>query len=138
MQHWEQLVPRGLNRPDTAGHKHRQPSDNFSSSFLSCTRIKNDYDSKELQPMTTHSPPPVPWQFLSAWIPQLLQTYAISFDKENTCIEYYISNRKRRQVISRQLTLSHELFSGNLYVSKFYPEIYKEINCLGIPHCVLV
>ncbi len=70
----------------------------------------------------------VPWQFLSAQIPQLLKDYSICFDMEDTCIEYYIVSRDHHLLISRQLTISHEIFSGNIFVSKFYPEICQRLN----------
>lgn len=31
--------------------------------------------------------------------------------------------------ISKNLVVSHDLFSGSLYISKFYPEIFREVNC---------
>lgn len=31
--------------------------------------------------------------------------------------------------ISKTLVVSHDLFSGSLYVAKFYPELFREPNC---------
>lgn len=59
----------------------------------------------------------------------MLSRYLISYDQDSTCSEYYIYSKAKHKEISRQLIVSHEIFSDSLYVSKFYPEIYKELNC---------
>ena len=69
-------------------------------------------------------------KFLTVQIPKLLQRFSISYEKnDDTCIEYFLFSKEKLCEISRSLILSHELFSKSLYISKFYPEIYKELNC---------
>lgn len=67
--------------------------------------------------------------FLMAHIPSLLKRFSLSYEKDSSCLEYFLYNKDRSTQISRTLILSHEVFSGSLYISKFYPEIYKELNC---------
>ncbi len=43
-------------------------------------------------------------------------------------MEYFLFNIKNMQQISRSLIVSHEIFSNHLYVSKFYPEIFRELD----------
>ncbi|WP_022665883.1 hypothetical protein [Desulfospira joergensenii] len=67
--------------------------------------------------------------FLTRQIPILLSRFSISFEQELSCLEYFLSTPKDPRPFSRSLVVSHETFSDSLYVSKFYPEIYKELNC---------
>jgi len=68
--------------------------------------------------------------FLMGRIPELLERFSLSYEKNDaTCIEYFLFSKKKSKEISRSLIVSHEIFSKSLYVSKFYPEIYKELNC---------
>lgn len=67
--------------------------------------------------------------FLIVNVAKLLERFSISYEKNDTCIEYFLYSKEKFEEISKSLILSHELFSKSLYVSKFYPEIYKELNC---------
>ncbi|MDY0221271.1 MAG: hypothetical protein RBR67_09055 [Desulfobacterium sp.] len=68
--------------------------------------------------------------FLLAHIPELLERFSISYEMNaDTCLDYFLLNKENSTEISRSLILSHEIFSNSLYISKFYPEIYKEFNC---------
>jgi len=67
--------------------------------------------------------------FLGRHIPLLLKRFSISYERESTCIEYFLYSKEKLREISKNLIVSHETFTGNLYVSKYYPEIYKEIQC---------
>lgn len=70
------------------------------------------------------------FSFLKQHIPKLLNRFSLSYEKnDDTCIEYFLFSKERRIEISRSLIVSYEVFSKSLYVSKFYPEIYKELNC---------
>ncbi|MCG8550709.1 MAG: hypothetical protein MI799_09945 [Desulfobacterales bacterium] len=67
--------------------------------------------------------------FLNKQIPKLNNRYLLTFSKDDTCIEYFLCSRRTGRQISKALIVSHEVFSGSLYVSRFYPELYREINC---------
>lgn len=67
--------------------------------------------------------------FLTLHMPELLERFSFSYEQDDTCLEYYLYNKKDRGQISKTLIYSHNTFSKSLYVSKFYPEIYKELNC---------
>lgn len=68
-------------------------------------------------------------QFLSLHMPVLLKKFSLTYKKDYSCIEYFLYSNDRLRKISRTLIVSHEIVSDSLYVSKFYPEIYKELNC---------
>ncbi|MGE0087737.1 MAG: hypothetical protein AB7S75_25275 [Desulfococcaceae bacterium] len=59
-------------------------------------------------------------------VPELLRRYSISCCVEDGCIEYFLTDRITHEDISYELFLSLNLFSGQIHVSKFYPEIYKQ------------
>lgn len=44
-------------------------------------------------------------------------------------MEYVLHKHTSKKQISKSLIISHEIFPNSLYVSKFYPEIYTQINC---------
>lgn len=67
--------------------------------------------------------------FLNQQIPKLKNRYSLTFKRDDTCMEYFLCSRQTGEQISKTLIVSHEVFSGSLYVSRFYPELYKEINC---------
>ena len=67
--------------------------------------------------------------FLNQQIPRLNNRFLLSFSREDTCMEYFLCNRHTGKQISKTLIVSHEVFSGSLYVSRFYPELYRQINC---------
>lgn len=66
--------------------------------------------------------------FLLKHIPEFLQRFSLSYERDCSCIEYFLDSKEKMKQISKTLIVSHETFSGSLYVSKFYPEIYKELN----------
>ena len=67
--------------------------------------------------------------FLMQHIPELLNRFSISFHQDDSCIEYFLFSKQQQKHISKNLIVSHESFSHSLYVSKFYPELYKELKC---------
>ena len=67
--------------------------------------------------------------FLNQQIPKLNNRYLLTFSRYDTCMEYFLCSRQTGKQISKTLIVSHEAFSSSLYVSRFYPELYKEINC---------
>ncbi|MFH2093800.1 MAG: hypothetical protein ABIJ31_15680 [Pseudomonadota bacterium] len=67
--------------------------------------------------------------FLCQYIPKLLNEFTISYQQDYSCIEYFLHSKEKNKQISKNLIVSHELFSHSLYVSRFYPELYKESGC---------
>ncbi len=68
-------------------------------------------------------------QFLLTHIPELLKRFTLLYQKDDSCIEYFLFSKEKNIEISKSLILSHNMFSHSINVSKFYPEIYKEICC---------
>jgi len=62
-------------------------------------------------------------------MPLLLKKFSLSYEKEGSCVEYFLYSNDKLEKISRSLIISHDSLSNNLYISKFYPEIYKELHC---------
>lgn len=68
--------------------------------------------------------------FLLTHIPELLERFSLSYEAcDDTCMGYFLYSKEHLTTISRNLIVSHSVFSKSLYVSKFYPEIYRELNC---------
>ncbi len=67
--------------------------------------------------------------FLTRQMPRLLDRFSLFFEQDETCIEYALCLRQTGKQVSRSLILSHEIFSGSIYVSRFYPELYRELSC---------
>ena len=67
--------------------------------------------------------------FLNQQIPKLNDRYSLTFSRDDTCMEYFLCDRQTGNQISKTLIVSHEVFSGSLYVSRFYPELYRQLNC---------
>ncbi len=69
-------------------------------------------------------------RFLLTHIPELLERFSLSYESTDaTCLGYFLYSKESSTTISRDLIVSHAVFSKSLYVSKFYPEIYRELNC---------
>ncbi|ACN15470.1 hypothetical protein HRM2_23750 [Desulforapulum autotrophicum HRM2] len=67
--------------------------------------------------------------FMLTHIPELLERFSLSYEaSDDTCMGYFLYSKENSTTISRNLIVSHSVFSKSLYVSKFYPEIYREIN----------
>lgn len=73
-----------------------------------------------------------------------LSRFSLSYFKEDCCIEYFISRHASFETISSSLAFSFCTARRGLHVSKFYPELYLQINskymsaacfCLLIHHC---
>lgn len=67
-------------------------------------------------------------QFLLTYVPLLLGQFFLTYEQDDDCVEYFLYSRKKQMRISKNLIVSHDVFSHSLYVSKFYPEIYKELS----------
>ena len=79
------------------------------------------------------------------YIPLFLKRYIIDFYKEGTCSEYFVNERFSGSTISSSIILSYNPFKNDLHVSRFYPELYFEVNSkymsavcfyLTIQHCI--
>ncbi len=68
-------------------------------------------------------------QFLMTHLPLLLKRFSLSYERDGSCLEYFLYSKEKMRRISKSLVVSHDLFSGSLYIAKFYPEIYREMNC---------
>ena len=67
--------------------------------------------------------------FLKEHIPALLSRYAFLYYREDNCIEYFIKKKGENQSISQSIVFSFNQRSRQIYVSKFYPELYKQTRC---------
>ena len=68
-------------------------------------------------------------EFLMIQMPVLLNRFSFEYEQDDSCVEYFLYSKDTARQISKTLIVSHDLFSGSLYVSKFYPEINKEVHC---------
>lgn len=59
-------------------------------------------------------------------IPLLERRFSLSYLRDDTCIEYFLDSRERHEQISKNLILSRDVRKQGLYVSKFYPELFRE------------
>ena len=67
--------------------------------------------------------------FLNTYIPIFLKRYSVSAQMDDSCIDYLLYNKEKESVISKEIVISHAKCSQSLYVSKFYPEIFREAEC---------
>jgi hypothetical protein len=61
-------------------------------------------------------------------LPLLLKRFSLSYEQDNSCLEYFLYSKENMRLISKNLVVSHDLFSGSLYVAKFYPELFREMS----------
>ncbi len=64
--------------------------------------------------------------FMLSNVPLFLKRFTLSYFKEGTCIEYFINDRSTEEMISYALIFSCNPVTGDLHVSRFYPEIYLQ------------
>lgn len=64
--------------------------------------------------------------FMQRNIPQLLTRFAISFCREDLCVEYFINRVGTGEPISYALVLSLDNPSHCVHVSRFHPELFRE------------
>ncbi len=67
-----------------------------------------------------------PLLFMETHIPLFFKRFSLSYKRDYSCIEYFLYSLKEKKEISTELIISHNPCTNHLYVSKFYPEIYKE------------
>jgi len=68
-------------------------------------------------------------QFLATHLPLLLKRVSLFYEQDGACLEYFLYSKSKKRLISKNLVVSHDLFSDSLYVAKFYPELFREMNC---------
>jgi hypothetical protein len=61
-------------------------------------------------------------------IPLFLRRFSLSYFKEDSCIEYFISKRFSDETISSSLIFSYNAIKKDLHVSRFYPDLYPLSN----------
>ncbi|MBW1739658.1 MAG: hypothetical protein JRJ42_00840 [Deltaproteobacteria bacterium] len=66
--------------------------------------------------------------FVKKNIPRLLRRYKLSYYKENDCIEYFITDNGTKEQISYAIIFSLNRHSKQINVSRFCPELYKQIE----------
>lgn len=64
--------------------------------------------------------------FLATQIPLLENRFSLSYCQDGTCVEYFLDARDTGRHVSQNLILSLDAWSGGLYVSKFYPQLFLE------------
>jgi hypothetical protein len=66
--------------------------------------------------------------FIRKNVALFLRRYALSFHRENFCIEYFIKRLGSAETISYSLVFSYRPTAKDLHVSKFHPELYRQPN----------
>lgn len=64
--------------------------------------------------------------FMDVHVPIFLNRFSLSYHRDGSCIEYFLYSKEKQEEISTELIISHDTHANALYVSKFYPEIYKQ------------
>jgi hypothetical protein len=67
--------------------------------------------------------------FAQEKIALLLSRYELCYCKEGTCVEYFVSDNATKEQISRAVILSLDIGSKRINVSRFCPELYRQIQC---------
>jgi hypothetical protein len=63
-------------------------------------------------------------KFMLDYIPSFWDRFRLSYYREGSCIEYYISDLHSSETISSALILSFSRQKKDLHISRFYPELY--------------
>jgi len=58
----------------------------------------------------------------------LLNRYALSYYKEDNCVEYFVADKNTGEQISYAVTFSLNPYSKRIHVGKFCPNLYKQID----------
>lgn len=61
-------------------------------------------------------------------VSRLLSRYELRYYQECDCIEYFITNKETGEEISYSIVLSLNTHSKEIHISRFCPELYKEID----------
>ena len=66
--------------------------------------------------------------FMKHNIPRLLDRYDLSYYKEDDCVEYFITEKGTAEQMSYAIVFSLNRHSKEIHVSRFCPELYKQIE----------
>jgi hypothetical protein len=66
--------------------------------------------------------------FVHRNVPRLLRRYDLSYQIEGDCVEYFILDKASATQISYAIVFSLNRVSREIHVSRFYPELYKELR----------
>jgi len=66
--------------------------------------------------------------FATENVPRLLSRYELSYYQEDNCIEYFIVDKNTHEQISYAIIFSLNRDSKELHVSRFCPELHKQID----------
>lgn len=64
--------------------------------------------------------------FMRLYVPLFHRRFAMSYFREERCIEYFISSRRATETISTALIFSFNPSAKDLHVSRFHPELYLQ------------
>ena len=62
--------------------------------------------------------------FTETQINRLLSDYDLTFHREDTCTEYFLTTRDSHELISYSLVMSYSPSSRHICIVKFHPELY--------------
>ncbi|MCF8044334.1 MAG: hypothetical protein K9J83_00635 [Desulfarculaceae bacterium] len=66
--------------------------------------------------------------FTETQINRLLSWYDLTFHREDTCTEYFLTAREDLELISYSLVLSYSPSTRNICIAKFHPELYTRAD----------
>ncbi len=98
----------------------------MKSNFVNETKSMNS-SSSSLNGSSYHGTVADKHSFMDIYIPIFLDRFSLYYTRDDSCIEYFLYSKEKEELISTALILSFEQSSESLYLSKFYPEIYREI-----------
>ncbi|MFO7754302.1 MAG: hypothetical protein R6V41_14425 [Desulfobacteraceae bacterium] len=75
-------------------------------------------------PDSTKHPAP----FANTHIKRLLACYNLSYHREDTCTEYFLTARETLEIISYSLVMSYSLSTKNMCIVKFHPELHTRTD----------
>jgi len=67
--------------------------------------------------------------FAKEKIPLLLARYELCYNREDNCVEYFITDKATKKQISRAVIFSLNRGSEQINVSRFCPELYRQTEC---------
>ena len=78
--------------------------------------------------MNPRSTTPSESEFIRTNVPLFIQRYALSYHREDFCIEYFINSLNSNEIISNSLIFAYSPIAKDLHVSRFHPELYLQAN----------
>ena len=68
-------------------------------------------------------------RFIKENVLRLLSRYQLFYCQEDRCVEYFIVDRKTEKQISYAIVFSLNTCSKQIHVSRFCPELFKQMEC---------